>query len=67
MSVWPIGDMQETSQSALNSEYLEKQASGTLLEIIVSSLSIGRDLSAKLSTFNFSNVAMCLLIALNNL
>ena len=42
--------------------YLEKQASGTLLGIILSSLSIGRDLNAKLSIFNFSKVAMYLFI-----
>ena len=47
--------------------YLEKQAPGTLLEIILSSLSIGSDLNAKLSIFNFSNVAMYRLAILKNL
>ena len=52
---------------SIRNEYLEKQAPGTLLDIILSSLSIGRDLNAKLSIFNFSKVAMCLLTALKNL
>ena len=47
--------------------HLEKQAPGTLLEIILSSLSIGRDFNAKLSIFNFSNVAMYLLTTLMSL
>jgi len=47
--------------------YLEKQAPGTVLGTILSSLSIGSDLNTKLSMFNFSSVAMYLLATLKNL